>query len=100
MHIPWCDPEVAWAAGVFEGEGTITHSRGRLNIRLKMTDEEVVYSFASIVKFGEVYGPYQPSEEDGHRRKPYWVWVACEYDALEVLEMIWPWRAGGARPGT
>jgi len=28
---------------------------------------------------------------DGFKRKPYWVWLAMEYEALEVLELLWPW---------
>lgn len=81
------DPEVAWAAGFFEGEGTITTSRGRLVVRLNNTDSEPVYQFAHIVNFGEVYGPYQYDP----RRKPFWVWLAEDYEGLEVLELLWPW---------
>jgi hypothetical protein len=36
------DPEVSWAAGFFEGEGTITESSGRLVVRLNNTDPEPV----------------------------------------------------------
>jgi hypothetical protein len=82
---------VAWAAGLFEGEGTITQSRGRLFVRVKMTDESVVLRFAEIACFGEIYGPYNHQGADGYVRKPYWVWIAGQYDALEVLEMLWPW---------
>jgi hypothetical protein len=53
MH-GWLDPEIAWAAGLFEGEGTITSSRGRLVARLNNTDEEVVRHFAMIIGLGEV----------------------------------------------
>jgi hypothetical protein len=83
--------EIAWAAGLFEGEGTITQSRGRLYVRLKMTDESIVLRFAEIARFGEIYGPYSHQRTDGYVRKPYWVWLAAEYEALEVLEMLWPW---------
>jgi hypothetical protein len=85
------DCEVAWAAGLFEGEGSITQSNGRLFTRLKMTDKPIVERFAEIVCFGEVYGPYNHQWRDGSVRKPYWVWLAPEYDALEVLELLWPW---------
>jgi hypothetical protein len=85
------DPEVSWAAGLFEGEGTITQCGGRLVVRVKMTDEEVVYEFARIIQFGEVYGPYQ---HGGPVRKPYWIWHADEYEALDVLEILWPWLSG------
>ena len=44
--------EIAWAAGLFEGEGTITQSGGRLYVRLKMTDESIVLRFAEIARFG------------------------------------------------
>lgn len=89
------DPEIAWAAGFFEGEGTITQCNGRLVTRVKNTDEEPIYHFASIIRFGEVYGPYHhPGQADGCKRKPYWVWHAEEYEALEVLELLWPWLSG------
>jgi hypothetical protein len=87
-------PEVAWAAGFFEGEGTITQSGGRLVVRLNNTDPEPVYRFANIVGFGEVYGPYQYEQPDRRKRKPFWVWLAEEYEGLEVLELLWPWLSG------
>jgi hypothetical protein len=82
---------LAWAAGLFEGEGSITQSNGRLFVCLKMTDKPIVSRFANIVRFGDVYGPYDHAGRDGSRRKPYWVWLAREYEALEVLEQLWPW---------
>jgi hypothetical protein len=91
------DPEVSWAAGFFEGEGTITESSGRLVVRLNNTDPEPVYRFAGIVGFGEVYGPYQYAGRDGFRRKPFWVSLAEEYEALEVLELLWPWLSSRRR---
>jgi hypothetical protein len=62
--------------------------------RLNNTDEEVVRHFAMIIGLGEVYGPYHYEQPDGFRRKPFWVWLAEEYDALEVIEMLWPWLSG------
>jgi hypothetical protein len=56
-----------------------------------MTDESIVLRFAEIARFGEIYGPYSHQRIDGYVRKPYWVWLAAEYEALEVLEMLWPW---------
>ena len=84
------ETEIAWAAGLFEGEGSITQSRGIVHARLKMTDELVVRRFDEVVRYGQVYGPYNYQYSDGFVRKPFWVWVATEYDALEVLEMLWP----------
>ena len=31
---------------------------------------------------------------DGFKHKPFWVWPAEEYEALEVLEFLWPWLSG------
>jgi hypothetical protein len=91
------DPEVSWAAGFFEGEGTITQTGGRLVVRLNNTDSEPVHRFAAIVGIGEIYGPYQYEVRDGYKRKPFWVWLAEEYDALEVLELLWPWLSARRR---
>jgi hypothetical protein len=41
---------MAWAAGLFDGEGTITQSKGRLFVEVKMTDESVVLRFAEIAR--------------------------------------------------
>ena len=60
-------------------------------MRLNNTDSEPVYQFAKIVSFGTVYGPYHYEARDRSRRKPFWVWLAEEYEALEVLELLWPW---------
>jgi hypothetical protein len=83
--------QIAWAAGLFEGEGSMTESGGRLDIRVKMTDEDVVRRFADVMECGKVYGPYKYDYRDGSKRKPHWVWVALSYEAFEVLELLWPW---------
>ena len=71
--------ELAWAAGLFEGEGSISASSGRLDVRVKMTDEPVVRRFAEVMDCGTVYGPYNYEYRDGSKRKPHWVWVALAY---------------------
>jgi hypothetical protein len=58
---------------------------------LNNTDPQPVHQFAHIIRFGEVYGPYQYEGRDGYKRKPFWVWLAEEFEALEVLELLWPW---------
>jgi hypothetical protein len=86
--------EIAWAAGLFEGEGCITQSGGRLAVRLNGTDRTVIDRFCGIVGEGKVYGPYT---QDGcadaalHRRKPYFVWVAYGGRGLNVLLLLDPW---------
>jgi hypothetical protein len=87
--------EIAWAAGLFEGEGTISHiSRRRetldLLVALRMTDEDVVRRFDEIVGRGKVYGPYLPLSH-GDRRKPFWHWVALGDAGHVALDLIGAW---------
>jgi len=67
--------EIAWAAGLFEGEGCITMTSGHAVLRLSNTDEWVVRRFAEIVGRGVVYGPYENRSNDHFVRKPFFVWV-------------------------
>jgi hypothetical protein len=83
--------EIAWAAGLFEGEGCVTEIDGRFTLALNNTDEEVVRRFEEIVRLGRIYGPYENSSSDGFRRKPFWAWVAKDESALDVMQMLAPW---------
>ena len=63
------ETEIAWAAGLFEGEGSIGFrggSRGYvyayLNLQLRSTDQDVVYRFHQIISEGNVNGPYVNSK--------------------------------------
>lgn len=82
--------DIAWSAGLFEGEGCATFSDGRRQPRasINMTDEDVVRKFHHIVGRGNVrrYDPYQPN------RKAQWQWsVQSGADVLHVLGMLWPY---------
>lgn len=60
--------------------------------RLNNTDESVVLRFHELIATGAVYGPYrQDGARDGHRRKPFWAWVAQRDDALEAVDLMAPW---------
>jgi hypothetical protein len=61
--------QLAWAAGLFEGEGTITMCGLTFTLQLKNTDESVVDRFIEIVELGHVYGPYDNHHKDGFTRK-------------------------------
>lgn len=89
--------EIAWAAGLFEGEGCISQGRGILVLRLNSTDEETPLRFCRIVQGGTVYGPYRNTQRDGYARKPFWVWVGESVDALETLRLIFPWLSARRR---
>jgi hypothetical protein len=81
---------MAWAAGWFEGEGSILLSGGRIHARVPNTDHEIIVRFAETLELGTVYGPY-PTYTSGRRKKPLWVWLATEEAALDAVALMWPW---------
>lgn len=84
----------AWAAGLFDGEGSVSLTGDdRLLLQLKMTDEVTVRRFCDAVGFGKVYGPYKnrTGEKDGYPRSDFHVWVARGENANGAWAVIWPW---------
>lgn len=97
--------EIAWAAGLFEGEGSFSIQRqrahktkfpteGRLdefvyaNASLATTDRDVIERFASIVGVGKIHGPHKRTND---QHKPIYVWNVSRRDEFEVFaEMIRP----------
>lgn len=83
--------ELAWAAGLFDGEGTATTCRGRPRLAVQMNDEHSVRRFAAAIGTGRVYGPYVHAGRDGYTRQPRYVWLA-EGDELTVAAAaLAPW---------
>src|SRR5258708_6858023 len=79
---------IAWAAGVFEGEGSIIvrpagGKRPGLQRRLQvpMTDADVLHRFRDVVGAGRIYGPIQ--REDNY--KPVYVWVCSRWADIERI---------------
>lgn len=89
------ETELAWAAGLFEGEGCRTSSRGRPRLQIKMVEEESVRRVAAILG-GRVYGPYGPYKSQLGSR-PTFLWVA-EGAVMEVaIEKIAPYLSSWSR---
>lgn len=77
--------EIAWAAGLFEGEGSFSNPGCA---SLKMTDMDSVAKFRDIVGFGSVI--WNPGRKEGW--KDTWKWrVSNRMDFELVLDMFWPW---------
>ena len=76
--------EIAWATGLFEGEGCFYFSGGsrqRLaNAGLAMTDEDVVIKFGNVVGFGNISGPTKRGSN-----KPVWLWNAAAFEYFQQL---------------
>jgi hypothetical protein len=87
--------QIAWAAGLFEGEGTIVDSTGSVQLRVKMTDLDVLEKLLDVFGVSAIYGPYESGSRDGHVRKPHWIWVYTEPFVRKVFEAMAPWL--GAR---
>ena len=100
--------ELAWAAGLFDGEGHASarnNGRGRkdghrhLRFELSVTRAgyecpEVLRRFQrAVAGIGKIQGPYPHG-----RAKPNWAWVARTIaDAEAVVDSIWPWLSGPKR---
>ncbi len=84
--------DIAWAAGLFEGEGSITLQKDgrRVSLALGMTDEDVVRRFAKIMDVGTV-GMLMRDHRGAHY-KTMWRWQAsAHHDVLAVIFLLGPW---------
>lgn len=84
--------DIAWAAGLYEGEGSahISSAQGQTIVQLRMTDEDVVQRFAQIVGRGNVVRRSR-SQAQGPR-KDVWCWsIHGAEDVKAVLGMLWPY---------
>lgn len=87
------EQEIAWVAGLFEGEGNIGWGRrGGLTLRVQMTDEDVVRRLHATVVVGTVTGPYWDGDQ---RHKESWRWAVSGPGARELAERLLPFM--GAR---
>jgi hypothetical protein len=84
--------ELAYAGGLFEGEGYFTLRPGSHTPRsaagINMTDREPLERFAAAVGMGTIIGP----KDLGPHRKPMYVWgVHTRERAQALVAMLWPW---------
>lgn len=82
--------DLAWAAGLYEGEGTVCRARTSRFLSLTSTDEDVVLRFREAVGMGQVTGPYGPHPPRG--KKVYWTWRVCNFEHRQaVTALLWDW---------
>lgn len=85
--------EVAWAAGLFEGEGTIViYGKGgrRVNLALASTDLDVVARFCAIVGAGSV-GTKSRRNMAAHHKTQYQWMLGNNAEVVRVLTLLRPW---------
>ena len=89
------ETDVAWAAGLFEGEGCISNDKKKYRrLSINMTDEDVMKRFVRIVAYGNLKGPHLPrkSENPNGKYKPFWQWgVGKRSEVLRILKMFIPY---------
>jgi hypothetical protein len=95
--------EIAWAAGLFEGEGCITTNwcQGRVRkdggcarpegyvhprLALVSTDYDIICKLHRIAG-GKIYGPYKPGKKS---KKIWWSWQ-IQTGAVDFLRLIFPY---------
>ena len=101
----WKREDLAWAAGLIEGEGCIYSSMRSTGVRggravwhltVQMTDEDVLRRLAAVIGLGNVCGPYKNKGDGKKAYKPIWSWtVSSRTHVYAVLVALWPWL--GAR---
>lgn len=91
VPIDWSrEEQLAWAAGLFDGEGSTSASGEWDTPRLSVpqagaSTPEVLILFQAIVGFGSILGPVLAPG-----RQPFWTLAVSGPKALRVLELIWP----------
>lgn len=88
------EQEIAWAAGLFEGEGCIsTYQSDSTQLTLVSTDYDVIDRFARIVGVGTVSGPFYPNNNP--EWKPVKKWLCShQYEVRELLDRLLPFLCG------
>lgn len=95
------ESEIAWAAGLFEGEGWISIQRKTPLIGIQMADKEILERFQSIVGCGKIYyrKPRIYSYERIKTRKEQWAWRLQGREKVgHLLDVLSPWL-GSRRKG-
>jgi hypothetical protein len=80
--------ELAWAAGFFDGEGSIgtypagRYGKPRIDISLSQTDPQVLERFRNVLSVGKVYGPYNQKNINAN---PYWMYMTSTSKSTKIV---------------
>ena len=82
---------VAWAAGLYEGEGSVFHSKpsNAFVLTVQMTDVDVVKRFAQIFDT-HIYGPHRISGRGG-RKSRYDARTGALGRVQTIIGAMWPY---------
>ncbi len=88
---------IEWAAGIFEGEGSIVfcNTKGYIFPRLsvKMCDEDVLCKFGEIVGVPKISGPYMTTQLKSNKHwRPAYEWrTAKRVEVARILSLFLPY---------
>ena len=80
------DPDLAWAAGLFEGEGCISKANKesvRLDLAMHERDIDILKKFRRVMNRGKLYGPYK-------NNMIFWLVFGREISCSVLLD-LWPY---------
>lgn len=94
------EPEIAWLAGIYEGEGSCAITKGRaIRVEVVMTDRDVVERICALTGLGTIHSLAQRDE----KYKAAYRWSIGSLGAVAFLTAVMPWlgqrraeRAGDA----
>jgi hypothetical protein len=86
--------EVAWAAGLFEGEGIVTNWGYQRRLELATTDHDVLLRFQAVMGCGTVLGEKRKMAH----YKPIWRWRLSGWlDVERSARALLPWLGSRRR---
>ncbi len=84
--------DIAWAAGLFEGEGCIGYWSRKCSATLVTTDRDVLDRFVAVVGLGAIEKNPRLSRVGSFAKKPQWVWRASGFeDTQAIVAAFWRW---------
>jgi hypothetical protein len=86
--------EIAWAAGLFEGEGSVGCWGARKSLRAVMytTDRDVLEKFVSVVGIGRISDRPRKPRPSNLAKKDQWCWTASGFRNVQAIcAAFWLW---------
>ena len=81
-------PAWAWAAGLFEGEGSITVTYRQCSLQMATTDADVMERFVEVVGYGNIH----PQEKRPGQTKRQYRWhVSRATEVVRILNTFMPY---------
>jgi hypothetical protein len=96
--------ELAWAAGFFDGEGSVSILLkddwfNSLMITITQAEPTTLERFReAVARLGYVRGPYERRSE---QHQPRWVYTVARFEDIQaIMVMLWPFLSGPKRLDT